>query len=59
MAQLTWADGRETWYRVVVELTPGSGPTAFHSPSTEPVCYGQHDIRATLLPIRQFIKEPA
>ena len=27
MAQLTWADGRETWYRVVGELTPGAGPT--------------------------------
>ena len=28
MAQLTWADGRETWYRVVGELTPGDGPDA-------------------------------
>jgi L-proline amide hydrolase len=27
MARLTWADGRETWYRVVGELTPGEGPT--------------------------------
>ena len=27
MAQMTWADERETWYRVVGEITPGEGPT--------------------------------
>ena len=27
MALLTWADGRETWFRVVGDLTPGEGPT--------------------------------
>ena len=26
MAQMTWTDGRETWYRTVGEITPGTGP---------------------------------
>ena len=26
MGQMTWTDGRETWYRTVGEITPGTGP---------------------------------
>ena len=26
MAQMTWTDGRQTWYRTVGEITPGTGP---------------------------------